>query len=131
MKQYRTIHEDDLHCALAQWLNLMEKMGKLKGIWWHTDNTHSSVQRAVKLKRMGMRAGVFDLQFIHDDNFTAWIELKTKRGRLNPDQKIFIAKLEQRKIPYIVIKTDDTMEVINRTEEFLTKHGFLSGTRSA
>lgn len=51
-------------------------------VWWHTPNGGSRNKReAVKLKRMGARAGVPDLAFILPDGRAAFIELKAKGGR--------------------------------------------------
>lgn len=117
------IHEDDLHCALAQWLTETQKVN---GLWWHTPNTHSSVRHAVKLKRMGMRAGVFDFQFVRSDAFLSFLELKMPLRYLNADQKKFMEFLDSSGIPYAIIKTDQTDVMIQQARDFLRRHEFLS-----
>lgn len=115
------IREDDLHAALVQWLRYQ----KINGLWWHTANTHSSVQFATKLKRLGMRPGVFDLQFLHVDGYPAFIELKTRLGRLTESQREFREFLLQNGIRHAILRSDDTALIIAETERHLRWWRFL------
>lgn len=115
------VTEDALHIALAQWLRYQP----LVGLWWHTPNTHSSVQHAVKLKRMGMLSGVLDFQFLHPENRIAFIELKRRGGVLNPSQKIFVNWLTENAISYVVIRTDSVDEMCCSARTFLSDNGFF------
>lgn len=59
-------------------------------IWWHTPNGGSrNMREAVKLKAMGTRAGVPDIALVFPGGNAAFIELKTSKGRLSPEQKKF------------------------------------------
>jgi len=49
---------------------------------------------AIRLKKMGVKAGVCDLCLPLPDGRTFWLELKTKTGRLSAIQKEFIGELE-------------------------------------
>ena len=123
------ISEDALHIALAEYLRLLESMKRLNCLWWHTDNTHSSPQRAAKLSRMGMRPGVLDFQFLHHDNRVAWIELKKKRSYLNDNQRVFCQWLDTHGIPYVVITSNSSTEIAEKAELFLKQHGFIKDSR--
>lgn len=46
-------------------------------------------REAARLKRMGVRPGVFDLHFLLDEGRLGVIELKVKPNGLTPEQKIF------------------------------------------
>ena len=118
-----TIIEDDLHFALAEWLT---KYARIKGSWWHTPNTSSSIPYAMKLKRMGRKAGVFDFQFMRYPNFSAFIELKLHPNNLSDDQEIFCANLIRMGVPYAVIRTRSPEATIAQAQTFLRENGFIS-----
>ena len=115
------VTEDVLHFALVQWLSWQ----RMAGPWWHTPNTASSIPYAVKLKKMGRRKGVLDLQFIRYPNFTGFIELKLHPNNLSDDQEIFCAALRAAQVPYVVIRTKTPEATIEQAKAFLKEHGFL------
>lgn len=91
--------EDDLAQKVAEFL----RWALPPGIpWWHTPNGGKREQvvrrdratgreyrfspEAAKLKRMGVRAGVYDLTFIMPNGQAAFIELKVGANDLSDDQ---------------------------------------------
>ena len=87
--------EDDLQAALVQHIELRKVPGL---VWWHTMNssklggarTKSGVPlAAIRAKRLGLRAGVSDLVFLHEGKFHA-LELKSDTGRPSKEQAAFI-----------------------------------------
>jgi len=49
----------------------------------------TSMQRAMRLKATGLRAGVADLVVMRQDGRACFLEVKTKTGRLSPAQDNF------------------------------------------
>lgn len=103
------ITEDVLHKGVVTILNYQ----RLKCLWWHTPNQGNfPVQYRAKLAAMGLRPGVADLCFVGGKNApVGFIELKTKGGRQNDNQKVFQEDCERLGIPYVVIKTSDQNEM--------------------
>ena len=79
--------ELDLQVFTAQYLKLNA----------HPDCIHFAVpngesrsaRTGAKLKRMGVRAGVFDFALVLPGGQAAFLELKTEKGRLSTVQKVF------------------------------------------
>lgn len=117
-----SIVEDDLHRALVQWLELQ----RINGKWWHTPNTSSSIPYAVKLKKLGRKKGVLDLQFLRKPQFNAFIELKRHPQNLSDDQREFCAFLDDVGVPYAVIRTKTPEATISQAQTFLRTHGFIA-----
>jgi hypothetical protein len=87
--------EDDLQPALVQHIELRKVPGL---VYWHCPNgaklggarTRSGVPlAAIRAKRLGLRAGVSDLVFLHKGKFHA-LELKSDTGRPSKEQAAFI-----------------------------------------
>lgn len=79
--------------------------------FWHTPNEGMfPVQYRKHLADMGILPGIADLTFMPGPQHVtpiAFIELKRKRGRQSPNQKAFQENCEARKIPYVLIKSDE------------------------
>lgn len=70
--------EEQIHIAVVEHLLLRATPGV---VWWHTPNeSKMHVSRRVKLKRMGVRAGVSDLILYRNREAFA-LELKAPGGR--------------------------------------------------
>lgn len=85
-----TISEGQLHRALVQQIAVRV----LPNVFWaHIPNgeKRSAITGAL-LKAMGVRRGVPDLFFIQDGK-VYFLELKTRKGRLSPDQVALHAAL--------------------------------------
>ncbi len=85
--------EDQIQIALLEWLELI----KLSQHFIHIPNEGKrSWNYGKKLKRMGMRKGASDL-FIATPRHNyhgAWIELKSKKGKLTEHQSKFLEDME-------------------------------------
>lgn len=80
--------EEKLQNAVCEHLR---KRGVPGLVWWHSPNGGKrGVVEAVRLKRMGVRAGVADLILLHGGNAFA-LELKAEEGRLSEAQDEFLA----------------------------------------
>ncbi len=90
-KPFNALPEPDelqIHQAVVSRLRWQCKPGI---IWWHTPNGEERDKRiAAKLKSMGVRRGVADLQFLFPVPApNLFLELKARGRVLNDDQKIF------------------------------------------
>lgn len=115
--------ENQLHDAAADWL----RAHPVNAIWYHTPNGGKmSGSKGQWLKRMGVLAGVADLTFAGMPHCPlAYVELKTGNGRLEIPQKAFRDECERRNIPYHVIKTNDTDELVSLLHGYLIAWGAL------
>lgn len=116
------ITEDQLHKSVVTVLRYQ----RFKCIWWHTPNQGNfPVQYRTKLAGMGLLPGVADLAFVGGKNApVGFIELKTKTGAQNDNQKEFQARCESLDIPYIVISTSDPNEMHAKVLGTLKAWGF-------
>jgi hypothetical protein len=98
--------EDSEQIALISWAHhQVFKGGRLSDYLFHIPNGGSrNIIEATKLKRMGVKAGVPDLQLIVAKNgyHGLWIELKAENGRLQQSQKIMIERLESQDYKCVV-----------------------------
>jgi hypothetical protein len=79
--------EHDVHKAVVQHLRAYANPG---AVWWHTPNSGNlPVQYRVKLKAMGLRAGVSDLICLCNGEAFA-LELKKDSGRSTESQLEFL-----------------------------------------
>lgn len=80
--------EEKLHCAVVKHLQARGVPGL---VCFHPPNGGKrGIREAVRLKRMGVRAGVADLIMLHNGNAFA-LELKADNGRLSEAQDQFLA----------------------------------------
>lgn len=64
--------------------------GRRELFWFAIPNqSNRHIQNAAKMKAEGVRSGVPDLCFCLPDGRVAWLEMKTKVGRLSDTQKAF------------------------------------------
>lgn len=59
-------------------------------VFFHAGNNPRSARDGARLKRLGLRAGVSDLIFVHNGQAFA-LELKSDKGRVTPEQDEFMA----------------------------------------
>lgn len=92
--------EDDLQCAIVQHLKLR---GAPSVLWYAVPNgSYKSQRSAARFKRQGLVAGIPDLAFVLADGRAAFVELKSRTGRLSPEQKAVLARLDAMQVPYLV-----------------------------
>ena len=84
------ITEFKINCEVAAWCrnNLSETV-----IFYHIPNGANNPIRGAKEKAMGVLRGTPDLFFFWNGQ-SAWIELKTGKGRLSTYQHEFFSKVE-------------------------------------
>ncbi len=88
--------EHDEQVALVRWFDM--QYPKYSGLLFAIPNGgHRHKLTAVKLKREGVRSGVPDLMLpvANDKYYGLFIELKTKTGRLQPSQKVWLNELDK------------------------------------
>lgn len=83
--------EELIHRAVVQHLRLR---GDPRVIWYHVTNAPRSAASGARLKAMGMLAGVPDLAFILADGRPAFLELKSGKNKLSPEQTDFAKRCD-------------------------------------
>lgn len=90
--------EDQEQMTVMSWAHRTKfKDGRLSDYLFHIPNGGSrNIIEATKLKKMGVKPGVPDLQLIvpNGEVHGLWIELKAQKGMLQPSQQIMIQRLE-------------------------------------
>lgn len=105
--------EDALHIDIVGAVSGLLKPG---AVLFHVPNQGKrKVQYREKLRRMGLRAGVADLQIIHDGR-VYFLEIKTKTGRPSPAQILFRRDAEGAGAFYAIVRSID--EAINQLCEW-------------
>jgi hypothetical protein len=96
--------EDSIHKSILRYLRMV-----LPSHWliYHTPNGGSRHPiEAANMKGLGVIAGVPDLTIIGDGK-TFFMEVKSKSGRVQPSQRMFMGKLEKNGIEYAVVRSID------------------------
>ena len=113
--------EDQEQMTVMSWAHRTKfKDGRLSDYLFHIPNGGSrNIIEATKLKKMGVKAGVPDLQLIIPNGQVhgLWIELKAQKGKLQPSQKIMIQRLEAQ--GYICKVCFGADEAINEIKKYL------------
>lgn len=103
--------EDMLHIYTADVLRAFAVHGV---IWWHTPNQNKhKVQYRVKLKKMGVRAGVPDFTIITcntEGPRVAFLELKDADGGQRKTQEIFERDAVYIGVPYVIARTPEEVD---------------------
>ena len=90
--------EDQEQMTVMSWAHRTKfKDGRLSDYLFHIPNGGSrNIIEATKLKKMGVKAGVPDLQLIvpNGEVHGLWVELKAQKGKLQPSQQIMIQRVE-------------------------------------
>ena len=111
--------EDQEQITVMSWAHRVKfKDGRLSDYLFHIPNGGSrNIIEATKIKKMGVKAGVPDLQLIVPNGLVhgLWIELKAKKGTLQPSQKIMIQRLEaQGYMCKVCFVADEAINEINK-----------------
>lgn len=95
--------ENTLHRLVVQLLTQFAAPGV---IWYHPANGEKrDIRTAMRLNTMGVRPGVPDLAFVLADGRAAFIELKSDKGRMRPEQVTFQELCAMTGAPYAVVRT--------------------------
>lgn len=91
--------EDQEQMTLMSWAHRVKYgSGRLSDYLFHIPNGGSrNILEAAKFKKLGVKDGVPDLQLIvpNGEIHGLWIELKSKKGKLQPSQRLMIQRLEE------------------------------------
>ena len=99
----RNREEAQLSAALLEYL----EAAKPRCVYCAVPNgSRRGIVEAANLKRQGMIAGAADWVFTWD-NGSGWIELKTKKGTLNPSQSAFLLSCRRLGVHYEVARSLD------------------------
>lgn len=97
--------ETQIHIAVA---DLLTAFAVPNLIWYHVPNgEHRHISVAVKLKKMGVKAGVADFALVLPSGLgAAFLELKKPGtgGRASRAQKDFRAECEAARVPYYIAR---------------------------
>jgi hypothetical protein len=120
MKDPRPVSEDLIHCGIA---DLLRFKGHRLLIWFHPANGEERATRVgVKLKRMGVQAGVADFALTLPDGRSAYIEVKNSKGRQSVEQVVFQSRCDRIETPYAIVRS------VDEAERVLTAWGALRGS---
>ncbi|MFW1924260.1 VRR-NUC domain-containing protein [Acinetobacter geminorum] len=91
--------EDQEQMTLMSWAHHVKfGNGRLSDYLIHIPNGGSRNEiEAAKFKKMGVKAGVPDLQLLVPNGLIhgLWIELKSKAGKLQPSRRLMMQRLEE------------------------------------
>jgi len=110
--------EDDEHIAFVDWFERqyphIELIHIANGELRDSNRVRAAI-RGKKLKRMGVKKGVWDLFF---PGLFLWIEMKRQKGgRLSPEQKEFRKRRE--KEGYVCIVANGWLDGRDKLQQFL------------
>lgn len=96
--------EDEIQIGICEVFDLM-------GIWYyHVPNQalgKCSIQRAVRFKRMGLKAGIADLVLSSDSGVAHYLEVKTAKGKLSKAERDFRDLCKLKSWPYAIARSVD------------------------
>ena len=93
--------EADLHKAVAEHLDAV--IDGRRCVWSTIPAGGGGKVRGAQLKGMGLKPGLPDLMFVFGGR-VAFIELKTKTGRVSPEQTVMHARLKDQDAPPIICR---------------------------
>jgi len=107
--------ESQLQQACVRWLQIQQP----DCVWFAVPNQgRRGKANASRMKAEGLRAGVADLVFILPGGRAAFIEMKSRLGRLSPSQQTFKREVEALQCPYVVCRSFD--EFVGTVRGFAT-----------
>lgn len=101
---------------VVRWLTLQYS----KALFTASVQEHGSIQKAIRRKRMGYKAGTPDLSIMEPmgGKHGLYVEMKApKGGTLNPEQKVFLAELELR--GYATLVCHGFQEAVNGISKYM------------
>lgn len=123
LRDPRPVSEESIQRAVIQHLKLMAAPGV---VYFHCPNGEArSKATGAKLQAMGVRRGVADLCIVLPSGRSAFLELKSAKGRQSDHQKQFAADVSRTEALYAVASSIDQALAI------LTEWGALGGRKEA
>lgn len=124
-----TLSEDDVQIGIAAFFFELEKKTS-SFTFFHVPNGGKRPRKtAMRMKRMGQRAGVHDLIFVMKAGVTVWVELKLPGEAPRPTQTEFHEKLLSLGHKHNLVHAATPNEGITQILEILFRYG-LEGVRS-
>ena len=115
--------EEQIHCVIV---DILRFNAHPDTIFFHAANGESRSKRTgARLKRMGVVPGVPDICLTLPDGRSAYLEIKSAKGVLSPEQRAFRARCEATGIPYAVVRSSA------EAEQILHSWGALSSRKAA
>lgn len=115
-------HEEDaIHAGIIDLLKLCAASGV---IYYHVPNQRKCSEReGARFKRLGVIPGIPDIALVLANGHAAYLEIKTAKGTLSPEQKAFRSLCQAYHIPYAVVRS------ITEAQAVLMQWGALRGLR--
>ena len=112
--------ESDIQIACNQLLNYMANTYYFRH--FHVPNEGKrSISYHAKMKKMGLRSGCPDIIIEYPQGRVLYIELKTKKGRLSDNQKLWAVQSKALGTPHFIVKGGLT-ECLDQIKEIIQKH---------
>ena len=112
--------ESDIQIACNQLLNYMANTYYFRH--FHVPNEGKrSISYHAKMKKMGLRSGCPDIIVEYPQGRVLYIELKTKKGRLSDNQKLWAVQSKALGTPHFIVKGGLT-ECLDQIKEIIQKH---------
>jgi len=108
LKEERPAREEDLQRYTVQ---LLKFCGARELVWFHVPNGEArSKVTGARLKALGVRPGVADFAMTLPGGRSAYLELKTPKGRPSPEQKVFRSDAETAGALYAIARTPEEVQ---------------------
>lgn len=98
--------ETQIQKVILQYLNLKGFAYRINtmGVFDKSRNTYRTTNGS---------KGIPDIYFMSKKHGAIWFEVKSPKGRLNPDQKVFQSLCKNFTIPHYVVRSlDEVMEIV-------------------
>lgn len=112
-----------LHCQIVE---AVERLKVPSLVFWHTANEGKRTPaQAAAQKAMGLRAGVSDLVFSLPQARMMFMEIKSLKGKLSPEQRVFFDSMTAHGHIVCVVRS------LDEGLHFLTEFGAIRAARVA
>ena len=112
--------ESDIQIACNDYLIYLSKQYNFRH--FHVPNEGKrSISYHAKMKKMGLRSGCPDIIVEYPQGRVLYIELKTKKGRLSDNQKLWAVQSKALGTPHFVVKGGLT-ECLDQIKEIIEKN---------
>ncbi len=110
-KKRREAPEENLQRAVWQHIKLLARPDVIA--FAVPNGSPKSKRTGARFKAQGLVPGIADLCFVLTDGSAAFLELKSAKGRMSPEQRSFASKCERMKVPFAVANNiDDALSIL-------------------